>query len=216
MQIKAKYNGYWLIYSDKFSAIRFRPLLWLNNETANQSHAIVTSENITSLAEIWQITDDYQPEQEVRVVLKQMADNLNHNSWQYLQDLTAITKHLPLATCDIWKIATSESKFLAALVIKPGFEDIVSRLIVELPVVWELVRINDWIAVLNNYKQNLTLSMASEVGVCTPDDAEMISKIIANKIEEIYKLTPSLDCLAKILYPINFKTLVFLSFENYQ
>ena len=198
---KEKHKNRWLIYPAECSVIKFKPLFWFNKELLEKS-SVVATENINSLAQASQIIDNSQRSQAIKQVLNQMANDLDHESWQYLKDLTQKTKHLPLTTFEIWKISIGESKFLAALFIQNGFENIVSRLTEELPIVWELVRINDWVSVLNSYKTKLTLLVSSKNDLYNQDDTDFIDKIIYEKIKEIYKLSPSLDCLAKILRSI--------------
>jgi hypothetical protein len=190
-------QGHWLIYPDESSSIKFRPLLWINDELLDDGPIFI--ENIHTLPKATQVKDRTQREGAIRLVLNQMAEDLDHKSWEYLVHLMKKTKHLPLATFDVWRISVSEPRFLAALFVKTGFENVISRLEDELPLIWELVRISDWISALNKYKAKLVSSMAADDGSLDEDDYEAITAILHRKIDGINDLSISMNCLAKIL-----------------
>ena len=189
--------GNWLIYPADDSSIKFRPVLWLNNDSSMEAHEFF--ERIHSLPKAVAVSDKSKREQAIRLVLNLMAEDVDHKSWDYLINLHEKTKHLPLATFDIWRCAVNEPKFLALLFVKTGFEDVVRRLEEELPIIWELVRVSDWLKALNNYKTSLVDSMADDTGSLDEASLEAITQILSRKINGVNNLSSSMDCISKIL-----------------
>lgn len=175
-------KGPWIIYPSKESSIQFRPLLW------NVGSALNSTE-VNSLTKAMLMDDPSYRAFNIRAVMRVMATNLDHNSWDYLINLWEKTNHLPLTTFDVWRFASSEPSFLASLFVK-GQGRIVERLEAELPVIWELVKISDWMQALTLYRLNISEKL---------EDDDLVNEILAKRIKSIEALSPSLISTGKIL-----------------
>lgn len=181
--------GPWLIYPAEDSKLKFRPLVWNVGEYVDPEGDDLF--NINSLPKAIRIQEKEIREQLIRKVLRRMASDLNHKSWGYINNLWEKTAHLPIVTFDVWKLAISESKFLASLLVC-GNEGIITKLEAELPVHWELVRLSDWESAILAYKDKISLSLGEE-------DEELISTLIEKKIDAIEALSESMLSISHIL-----------------
>jgi len=191
-------EGPWLIFPAKESTLQFRPMLWIVG-ASDPGPGISSAESVKSLQKAIRINDKDQREEAIRLVLRQMALDLDHKSWDYLENLTRKCGHLPLSTFDVWRIAISQTPFLAALLVKKGFEDIIERLEGELPVIWEMVPINHWYHALNEFRNRLIKSVQGDNGIVSDEDNPMIEKVILKRIERIQDLSQSMKSVAAIL-----------------
>ncbi len=176
--------GPWIIYPPIGSSFNFRPILW-NVGTLSTEISIANT-----LPKAIVIQDAELRESAIRRVLKKMASDLNHKSWNYLNNLWEKTYHLPTPTFDIWKIAISEPSFIASLLLH-NHEDIVEKLENELPLLWELVPLDDWKKALLLWKNKFSESLGEE--------QDLITKLLQKKIEKIELLTSSMGGIGKIL-----------------
>lgn len=181
--------GPWLIYPLKDSQVKFRTLLWNVGEPEELNPGQI--EKITTLPKAICISDQDIRSQAIRKVLKLMAGDMGHKSWGYLDCLWSKTSHLPMVTFDIWKLAISETKFLACLLIQ-DYDEIVEKLESELPLIWELVYLQDWEQALNSYKSKIMVGLGD-------DDNELINELLSKKIEKIKSLSDSMFSTVDIL-----------------
>lgn len=175
-------KGPWIIYPSVDSSIQFRPLLW------NVGSCLEIT-NINNLTKAMLVSDPEARAGHIRSVMKAMANDLEHRSWDYLANLWKKTKHLPLATFDLWRLSINDPSFLASLLIKDK-SGIVERLEAELPVIWELVKISDWVKSFSLYKQGLISKL---------DDEELADELLSKKIADLEIKSPSLISIGKIL-----------------
>ncbi len=185
-------DGSWLIYPHKDTGIDFRPILW--NVGISENLDVFDIEDYDSLPKAICVPDQALRNKAIRHVLNLMASDLDHKSWEYLTNLWKKTNHLPMATFDVWKIAVNETGFLACLLIKDN-DDIIAKLEEELPLIWELVYLNDWQNAIQLYKDRIYEYLK--------DDKELMEDIIRNKIQKIKSLGLSMISIAQILR-INF------------
>jgi len=181
--------GPWLVYPTKSSKLKFRPLVWNVGDYIDPEDDDFA--NIDSLPKAIRIKDQKLREQPIRDVLRIMAADLNHKSWDYINNLWVKTAHLPIVTFDIWKLAISEPKFLACLLIQ-GNEGIITRLEDELPVHWELVHLSNWETALLTYKDKITESLGDE-------EDDLIHTLLEKKIVDIESLSESMLSIGQIL-----------------
>jgi hypothetical protein len=181
--------GPWLVYPTENSKLKFRPLVWNVGDYIDPEDDDCA--NIDSLPKAIRIKDQNLREQPIRDVLRMMAADLNHKSWDYINNLWVKTAHLPIVTFDIWKLAISEPKFLACLLIQ-GNEGIITRLEAELPVHWELVHLSVWEASILTYKDKITESLGDE-------EIDLIRTLVEKKITGIESLSDSMLSIGKIL-----------------
>jgi len=179
---ESRADGPWVIYPSPASVVSFRPKLW--NIGSSEK-----GEDIHTLAKAMLVADQIERASAIKSVMREMADEPDHRSWGYLSNLWLKTEHLPLTTFDIWRLTISEPAFLAALFIHDK-QGIVSRLEQELPVIWELVRVNDWEKALSRYQSNISRKLG---------DDELVEELLRKKIIDIESLSPSLLSIGKIL-----------------
>ena len=180
--------GPWLIYPLKESRLQFRPLLWNVGDPVEYDHNSISE--VDSLPKAINISDPKVRNEAIRHVLQSMAGDLEHKSWSYLSHLWQKSSHLTMNTFDVWKLAVSETVFLASLLIT-GNDDIVEKLENELPLMWELVKLSDWENSLNLYKEKLLKSL--------DDDEELVIELIRKKIQIVESLSYSMMSVGKIL-----------------
>lgn len=191
-------QGLWLVFPTPDSDLSFRPLLWVvrNNEALlNESSA----EHVESLQQAVLIQNPVEREGALRAVVRKMALDVNHQGWKYLEILNERCGHLPLATFDIWRVAVSEPSFLACLIVKNQFEDVIDRIESELPILWELVHISHWEQALNGYRSYLIQSMCH--GDKSVDEAVhlVIQEFILKIIQRIEGLGASMQSICTLL-----------------
>ena len=183
-----RHDGPWLIYPHKDSKVTFRPLLW--NVGAPEELGFFDIESFDTLAKAICVSDQGLRNDAISQVLKLMAGNLKHKSWSYLSNLWQKSNHLPMATFDVWKLAINEMGFLACLFINEN-DDIIDRLEAELPLIWELAHLNDWLNALQLYKDKISEILA--------DDEELVEELIHKKIQKIESLGLSMVSIGQIL-----------------
>jgi len=182
-------TGPWLVYPSENSKLQFRPLVWNVGEYIDPKGDDLS--DIDSLPKAIRIKEQKLREQSIRNVLRIMAIDLNHKSWGYINNLWEKTAHLPIVTFDIWKLAISEPKFLACLLMYSD-DGIITKLEAELPIHWELVSLSDWEAAILAYKNKIILSLGEE-------DEELIPILIDKKIVAIEALSESMLSIGHIL-----------------
>ena len=191
-------QGLWLVFPSPDSGLSFRPLLWVvrsNEALLNDSPA----ESVESLQQAVLIQNHVERENALRLVVRKMALDVSHQGWKYLEILNERCGHLPLATFDIWRVAVSEPSFLACLIVKNQFEDVIDRIESELPILWELVHISHWEQALNGYRSYLIQSMCH--GDESVDEAVhlVIQEFILKIIQRIEGLGASMQSICTLL-----------------
>lgn len=179
--------GPWLIYPLEKSHLQFRPLLW-NVGLLVEFDPDSISE-IDTLPKAINVPDKKQRNVAIRQVLQAMSVNFKHKSWGYLTNLWEKSSHLTMSTFDVWRIAVSETGFLASLLII-GNNDIVEKLENELPLIWELVMLEDWENALNLYSEKIKESLG---------DDELVFELIRKKIQTVESLSASMVSMGEIL-----------------
>ena len=183
--------GPWLIYPLEDSQVKFRTLLWNVGEPEDLDSDQI--EKISTLPKAICISDQNNRSLAIRKVLKLMAGDMDHKSWGYLDCLWNKTSHLPMVTFDLWKLAINETRFMACLLIQ-DYDSIVEKLESELPLIWELVYLQDWEQALNSYKSKLMSGLG--------DDKDLINDLLRKKIEKIESLSLSMKSTGEILRSI--------------
>ncbi len=180
--------GPWLVYPTEDSHLKFRPLVWNIGDYIDIED---NYNNINTLQKAVRIKEQNLREQPIRNILRIMASDFNHKSWGYIKNLWDKTSHLPIVVFDIWKIAISEPKFLASLLVQDN-KGITTRLEEELPVNWELVHLSDWEASLMAYKNKLSIALGE-------NENNIINRLLEKKINEIESLSDSMLSIGQIL-----------------
>jgi len=179
--------GPWLIYSSATSSVSLRPILW--NVGDEQDVSTLDEREISTLHSAVTVGQTQTRHQIIKVILERMCTDFEHSGWAYLRHLWKQCDHLPLASFDVWSIAVTDTKLLAALVLQMD-ESFTQKFGEELPVFWELIPLEDWLAVFNNYSDYLKQVMEDKADVFT---------IIETRIKRISYLCASMDIVARIL-----------------
>jgi len=182
-QPEKRSQGPWIIYPPVDSCFNFRPILWnVGEPSCNEVIA-------NSLPKAVVIFDTKLRENSIRLVLRKMACEYDHKSWEYLDFLWKKTHHLPTSTFDIWKIAISEPSFIASLLLHNN-DELIEKLESELPLLWELVPLQDWKQALQAWVDKLSTNL---------DDKDLIDDLLLKKIEVIESRSLSMVGIGKII-----------------
>ncbi|MCK9397379.1 MAG: STY4851/ECs_5259 family protein [Methylobacter sp.] len=182
-----KVPGPWLIYPSVTSSISLRPILW-NVSDEKEVDSLVNREVSTLHSAVTASSTQFRY-QAIKAILERMCTDFEHSGWSYLRHLWKQCAHLPLASFDVWSIAVTDTKMLAALVLQMD-ESFTRKLGKELPVFWELIPLKDWLVVFKNYRDYLKQAMGDETDVST---------IIETRIKRINYLCVSMEIVARIL-----------------
>jgi hypothetical protein len=149
----------WLIYPAATSSVSLRPILWVIKDE-RETNALPELETSTLHSAV--TISRTQPRHEaIKAVLGQMCTDFEHSGWAYLRHLWKQCSHLPLASFDVWSIAVTDTQLLAALVLQMD-ESFTRKLSEELPVFWELIPLNEWLAVFEKYSRYLKQAMGDD------------------------------------------------------
>lgn len=185
---ETKATDSWLIYPTAASTVCLRPILWNVSDEAEAEPS--DNQSVKTLHSAIKIAEKQSRQSAIRAILGCMSTDFEHSGWAYLRHLWERCDHLPLASFDVWSIAVTDSRLLAALVLQMD-ESFTKKLGEELPVFWELIPLHDWAAVFNLYRDYLTRVMGDEV------DTSLT--ILKDRIERISQLCVSMDVVARIL-----------------
>ena len=163
-----------------------RPILWV---VGDEPEAVPLAEReISTLHSAVTVGSTQSRHQAIKAILEQICTDFEHSGWSYLRHLWRQCAHLPLASFDVWSIAVMDTKLLAALVLQMD-ESFTRKYSEELPVFWELIPLNDWLAVFTHYKNYLENVM---------DDAD-VNEMLEMRIEKVGAVSQSLDIVTRIL-----------------
>ncbi|WP_411726865.1 STY4851/ECs_5259 family protein [Methyloglobulus sp.] len=177
----------WLIYPSAKSSVSLRPILWfVGYELGAESLA---ESDISTLHSAVSLSPTQLKNQAIKTILERMCTDFDHSGWAYLKHLWKQCTHLPLASFDVWSIAVTDTKLLAAMVLQMD-ESFTRKFSEELPIFWELIPLNDWLAVFKNYSDYLKQAMSDETDVFT---------ILETRIKRISQLCKSMEIVSRIL-----------------
>jgi len=196
----------WLIYSCPDSSVSLRPLLWMGTQEikVNEINPLTVSTLHTAV-----MIESFTVRQWVlKKILLKMAFDFSHSGWDYLKDLAGITMHLPLSSFDIWSAVVSDHKILVALVLQMD-QTFIEKVTAELPVLWELIALAEWLSVLDVYRLYLSTSL---------DDNALVINLLNSRLEHLTYLPQSMDIVLLLLRlrvtGKNCPELLFLQHEN--
>jgi hypothetical protein len=138
-------EGVWLIYPGCDSSQLFRPIAYKTIPEGNVE--------VFSVDEIHQsaILPREQRLEALGQVIDQMCTDFNHPDWNRLHELYKETKHLPLATIDIWKVFAHHDLGLIGLALRLP-KEIIKQLTEEFSIIWYQISIDKWVECFNRYK----------------------------------------------------------------
>lgn len=156
----------WLIYPQKDSAVKFRPVLYSPFEhrfPACFSLADV-DKPVRSMHEAARV---YHPQFRPDVIdeqIAEMATDFGHSGWQYLADLKSHYGHLPLSTFKSWCALAEHHEALAAAVFRLEIDEpFCERIRDELAVIWECTALPLWATVYQRFRDWLAQQALPEV-----------------------------------------------------
>jgi hypothetical protein len=169
--------GPWLVYPSKAQPYSFRPILW-PIETSNIKD-LVRSQG--TLARAVRTIDEPLRQIELAEALVPMVRDFNNPGWEHAEWMSHQTGHLHLAALDLWKSFACSCDAMAALVFRLGtfHDDFIARFVEELPFLWELVSLQDWVfAIRRDFEQCSGITettRASVIESCVSGRSELIS-----------------------------------------
>jgi len=178
----------WLIYPTHDSSLLLRGLVWMG--TNEKKQAAINSLEVSTLHQAVLVEPIYLRKKVIKKILLRMCFDFKHSGWDYLRNLLLTTQHLPLTTFDVWKVAITDSKILAALVLQIEEQAFIDKLSAELPVFWELIALPVWLAVFQEYKNYLQQQI---------EDEKEIQYFIEQRIKRLENLPDSMEMMARIL-----------------
>ncbi len=131
------------------SDVSSRPLLW--TATTDNIEEIKYS-NQTGLSMAICVPDRIDREQKILNILSEMSSDSRHNDWATCNRLLGAFAHLPLSTLDFVRLSLKVPKFLVMMIFNmPELlsTNIIPRLEIELPFVWEMIPMEAWRDALN-------------------------------------------------------------------
>lgn len=174
--------GPWYIYVDENSDYAIRPrIITIKGEVEKNS----------GLAKCSYIKDTKERKEFIDFCLERITDNPDHDDWDYVIKLANEFGHLDLSVLDIWRRITLNSRAMALLAEKVnelpnGF---LSRFSNELPFMWELVTVPDWMYVIDYIQDSIPNSLN-----------KFKSDLLKSKNEEIISIDESLEINLRIAY----------------
>ncbi|PMM98192.1 hypothetical protein BCT41_01940 [Vibrio splendidus] len=115
-------------------------------------------------------------------VLPMLANDFNHSSWRFINDLFANYSHLPMATFEVWKAIVTNTTCLSALAFKADNPaQLMERLKVEFNVIWELIPLSIWRSHTVKYRK-----MLLDIGL--PE--KVVDNKVKSKLETLSEFTP--------------------------
>ncbi|MBE3913718.1 hypothetical protein HJ155_16235 [Vibrio parahaemolyticus] len=111
-----------------------------------------------------------------------LANDFNHSSWRFINDLFANYSHLPMATFEVWKAIVKHTACLSALAFKADNPvQLMERLKVEFNVIWELIPLHIWQSNIDKYRQML-------LSIGLPD--KVVDNKVNSRLETLSEFTP--------------------------
>lgn len=125
-------------------------------------------------------------------VLPMLANDFNHSSWRFINDLFSNYSYLPMATFEVWKAIVKHTACLSALAFKADNPvQLMERLKVEFNVIWELIPLSLWRSHIVKFRQ-----MLLDIGL--PE--KVVDNKVKSKLETLSEFTPLFEkqCCALI------------------
>lgn len=136
-------DGPWLLFPPAESSVKFRPTVWVTEDSIDTSEAHVNT--LHSAAKKFHPINNPHVFDEV---IAAMAEDFSHSGWDYLRALKKEYSALPLSAFESWKAMANNTSAIAAAVFLLEFDPaFCTRLSNELAVIWETVDVATWIRI---------------------------------------------------------------------
>ena len=149
--------GPWWIIGRDGNWMRFRPLLWVV-ATDNPP----TADDDASLAGAIQEPDRDQRQQRLNILLGELGQNPDHPDWPLLFDYLRLAREFPPSSLDVLRCLPKHPRALALALLKADeqtFETVWS-LYQQMPFLWTLLAVKDWLEAATAYFGGLQTTLA--------------------------------------------------------
>lgn len=157
----------------------------ISENKAREIQHVNSVKDIQNLNNALNIDDDKLRLLFIRQRLKQLCCDFAHTDWRYLNEQQ---NDQPLVENELWTAAILDNRVLVALVLKLD-SNFMRQFVDELPMMWELIPITDWLVVFSRYKNYLAQIV---------DEAD-ITDFLMRAIEKISVLNQSLVTVVQLL-----------------
>ncbi|MBR9869510.1 MAG: hypothetical protein GYB26_00015 [Gammaproteobacteria bacterium] len=134
-------NGPWLLFPPSGSGVKFRPTVWITEDS------VISSEHYPNT--LHSAAKAFHPLHNPHTfdgVISSMAGDFSHSGWDYLRTLKEQYSALPLSAFESWRALANNPSAIAAAVFRLEFDPaFCRRLSNELAVIWETVNVQTWI-----------------------------------------------------------------------
>lgn len=194
-------QGPWLIYPGAQSSVRFRPGLYIPQESSRDAGAEVCS--LHRAAELFHpLHNSHVIDQQIAA----MATDFNHSGWQYLADLRQHYRHLPLSSFEAWKALSRNRGALSFAVFRLEMDEaFCARIRDELAVIWEAVPLPLWVQAHRLFHDSLQMTGLPEA---------LINSLVANRASVLRCIVSGFDYLGDYLSTGNRSSLTRLPPES--
>ena len=170
-------NGPWLLFSPTQSSVKFRPTVWVTEDSAITSE--VQANTLHSAAKNFHPMHNPHAFDEV---ISAMTEDFSHSGWDYLRVLKEQYPTLPLSAFESWKALAKNTAAVATAVFRLEFDPVFCRrLSNELAVIWETVNVKTWVKVRSRQHDYLV-----DQGI--PE--EFSEKLIEDRISSVASVIP--------------------------
>ncbi|GAB3481636.1 STY4851/ECs_5259 family protein [Marinomonas epiphytica] len=120
-------------------------------------HTVLNSEKAKTLNKAVSEFHPLHNSNPFKSIFDDMAGNLSHSGWLYLDALFENFSHLPMSTFEVWKALAKHPLCLTSypLVSRHNTEDVLQAFQTEFNIIWELNSLYSWSKALSNYKESL-------------------------------------------------------------
>lgn len=147
-------SGPWLIYPAVGSSVAFRPTLWSIPGVLRHGGR---------LAQAVSVDDPEEREALLDAAICCLAKDFGDSDWQDVERLAEQLGHLPLVTLDLWRRFARSGKAMASLALHiPSLPfSFLTRFASELPFVWELISLKDWVEAMSGLKKQCEVAFGA-------------------------------------------------------
>lgn len=156
-------RGPWMVYPSSTSELQLRPTLYAGFAIGATA---LRATKLCPLGEAMSIADGDDRAKAIGLVVTEMAQDLDHESWLLITRQYQVLSHLPLSTFDYWRaLARSMPSSLAVLLkLSHDVHSLVKRMRDELGVVWELMPRSALAEGLSRLQQSWAKQLTADAG----------------------------------------------------
>ena len=142
-------EGLWLIYPATTSAVFFRPSIF---STFESDDFRLPENNVHMVDAVRAFHSKTQPDA-FDGVINDMANDVQHDGWEYLAILKRDYAHLPLSAFEVWKALVKNEHAIALAVLRLHLDELFcERIRHELAFVWEWLSVDAWQHAIQQYQ----------------------------------------------------------------